>query len=140
MSTRRRRKPIVPVPPRGLRPKLDAGQVRDTSLIHTMTLDDIARGTAGPAQLREAVACALTWSRVAESLGAGEAEMKTHMEVIASVTERFKAKGVARFTGEEYQAAKRGVMVMDELAEMVDRPTAVAAALWSEKQIARVTL
>lgn len=40
------------------------------------------------------------------------------------------------FTGPEYQLAKQGLAWMDDLAAIVDRPTAVAAADWSELQVA----
>ena len=42
------------------------------------------------------------------------------------------------FTGTDYQIAKAGLDVMDQLAELVDRPTAIAAANWSEAKVAQM--
>jgi hypothetical protein len=52
--------------------------------------------------------------------------------------EGFTTTGRIVFTGPEYQAAKLGVDLMDELARIVDRPTAVAAAEWSEERLQHI--
>lgn len=76
----------------------------------------------------------LTWSKVAELLRVGEPEMRTQLELASTLVERFGRTGRVLFTGEEYQL-KDGVGVMDQLAELVDRPTAVIAAEWSERKV-----
>ena len=53
--------------------------------------------------------------------------------------ERYGRTERVRFTGEEYQLAKLGVQVMDELARVVDLPTAVEAANWSEDRVNRIS-
>lgn len=135
MRKRCHRRPIVPMPPRGLRPKLDRGQLLDLSLVHLENLDAIARGGATSATLWDAVAAAYTWSRVAELLDIGLDEMAEQLHMLEAVVQRFKRTGRIGFAGLEYQTARRGVDVMDELARIVDQPTASAAADWSEARI-----
>jgi hypothetical protein len=130
-----RRKVVVPLPPRGLRPRLAGDQVRDLALVHLVNLDAVARGEGTPELLWQMVGGALTWSRVAESLGAGVPETSDQLLVLEAVIERYKRTGRIGFSGAEYQRAKHAVDVMDELARLVDRPTAVAAAEWSEARV-----
>lgn len=136
MSRKRcHRRPIVPLPPRGLRPKLAADQTLDLSLAHVANLDQIAHGTATEADLWDWAGGILTWSKVAELLQVGVDEMKPQLELASRLVERFGRTGRAVFTGPDYQLAKQGLDVMDELARLVDRSTAIAAADWSEAQI-----
>lgn len=130
-----RRRVIVPVPPRGLRPTLDPATLRDLSLVHLVNLDAIATGTADEAMLWQVVGGCLTWHRVAEVLRAHLAEMGEQLEMLADVIERYGRTGKILFTGPEYQLAKQGVQVMDELAAVVDKATAIAAAQWSEARV-----
>ena len=130
-----RRRVIVPLPPRGLRPKLDRGQLVDLGLAHTANLDAIARGGASVDILWQTAGGVFTWWRVAQLLGVGEPEMQQQLQMIEHVLERFTRTGRVGFTGPEYQLAKVGVEVMDQLAEIVDRHTAVIAAEWSEQKI-----
>lgn len=135
MRKRCHRRVTVPMPPRGLRPKLGADQLTDLALVHLQTLDEVARGKATEQTLWELVGAALTWSRTADLLDLGQDEMRAQLELATRVVERFGATGRVGFTGLEYQVAKRGVTVMDRLAELVDRPTAVAAAEWGEARL-----
>jgi hypothetical protein len=120
---------------RGLRPKLTSAQVRDLGLAHTINLDAIATGQADEATLWQTVGGVFTWCYVADQLQTGVDEMRAQLEMATALVERYGRTGRVCFTGVEYQVAKRGVMVMDLLAEMVDKPTAVAAAEWSESKI-----
>jgi hypothetical protein len=138
MSRKRcRRRIVTPLPPPGLRPRLASGQVRDLGLVHIETLDAIAGGTAGEQQLWDFVGAALTWSRAAEFSGLGVDEMAEQLELAKRLVERFKRTGRVLFDGPDYQLAKTGQLVMDELARRVDRPAAIAAADWSEAEINR---
>ena len=128
----------VPVPPRGLRPGLAHDQVQDLSLVHHVNLDSIATGQANAETLWQTVGGALTWSRIAERLGLGEGEMALQLKMLEHVTARYVRTGTVGFTGSEYQLAKLGVQVQDELARIVDRHTAVEAANWSEERINRM--
>ena len=133
--TRRKRIPRPALPPPGLRPKLRRDQLRDLALCHLETLDSIARGDATSATLWDFAGAALTWSKAAELMRVGEPEMTAQLELALSLIERYRRTGRVLFTGREYQAAKAGVAVMDQLAEIVDHPRAVIAAEWSERRL-----
>jgi hypothetical protein len=136
MSRKRcRRQVFIPLPPRGLRPKLASDQVTDLALCHLQTLDDISRGRATEVTLWDLVGAAFTWSRTAELLDLGVPEMAAQLELATRVVERYGRTGRIGFSGTEYQMAKLGVDVMDQLAEIVDRPTAIAAAEWGETKV-----
>lgn len=130
-----RRRVVIPLPPRGLRPKLAADQVRDLGICHLQNLDAIAKGDATEATLWQVAGAALTWSKVAELLQLGEPEMHEQLTLASTLVERYGRTGRVLFTGSEYQLAKTGVDVMDQLAEAVDKPTAVIAAEWSERKV-----
>lgn len=132
-STRRR--VWLPMPPRGLRPKLAHDQVVDLAICHHEHLDAIARGEADEDVLWQVAGAALTWSKVAELLGRGVDEMTPQLHLVAELVRRYGETGRVIFRGPEYQLAKQGVEVMDALAEIVDRPTAVIAAEWSERKV-----
>jgi len=118
--------------PRAFRPKLAPDQVRDLALAHVVNLDAIATGQAGEEILWQQVGGTLTWCRVAELLGMGEPEMAEQLQLLEQVVARYRSTGRVVFTGPEYQLAKKGLQVMDLLATIVDRPTALQAADWGE--------
>lgn len=124
-----KRRVVVPMPPRALRPKLDTDQVLGLGIAHMQNLDDIANGRGTEQTMWHIVEAAFTWSYVADKLQAGVPEMATR------VVERYGRTGRVGFSGLEYQVAKLGVEVMDQLAKMVDLPTAVAATHWSEAKV-----
>lgn len=132
---KRKRIPRPALPPPGLRPKLRRDQLRDLALCHLETLDAIARGDATSATLWQVAEAALAWSRVAELMRIGEAEMTAQLNLVLSLFERYQRTGRVAFSGPEYQAAKDGVAVMDELAERTDRATALAACEWADRRV-----
>lgn len=132
---RTRRHIVVPLPPRGLRPKLSRDQVVDLGLAHVANLDTISRGVAGEDVLWQWVGGVLTWSYVATALERGSHEMQLQLQLVTQVVERYGRTGRVLFTGLDYQLAKDGVEVMDQLAEEVDHPTAIAAAEWAESRM-----
>ncbi len=133
MSRKTCRRRILPaLPPRGLRPTLSRQQLRDLALAHITNLDDIATGRATADVMWQMAGGVLTWSRVAQCLHVHEAEMAEQLDMLDRVINRFVSTGRVGFSGTDYQLAKRGVTVMDELAILVDKPTAMAAASWSE--------
>jgi hypothetical protein len=127
-----RRRVWIPLPPRGLRPRLASDQVTDLALAHLTNLDLVSKGQADEAVLWQMAGGVYTWSRVADLLQVGVPEMRAQLELLTRVVERYGRTGRIGFSGTEYQAAKLGVQVMDQLAEIVDKPTAVAAAEWGE--------
>lgn len=132
--TRKRcqRRPVVPVPPPGLRAKLAQGQLRDLSLCHVATLDAIAKGEADEISMWGWVGSCMTWARAADLIKTGQEEMGVQLDLAQNVIKRFRMTGRVLFTGPEYQTAKLGVGFMDDLAAIVDRPTAMAASDWAE--------
>lgn len=135
--TRKRtgREAVVPLPPRCLRPKLTPDQVRDLSLCHHVNVDAIARGEGTEDILWDLAGGALTWSRVADNLQIGSEEMHAQLEMLTQLIERYGRTGRVVFTGPELQLAREGLQVMDQLAALVDRPTAIEAAEWSERKV-----
>jgi hypothetical protein len=141
MRKHTRRRIVHPVPP-WLRPKLSADQVQDLAIVHWHNLDALAKGQGDEQLLWQVVGGVLTWSRVADLLAARNAdytpavdEMRAQLELATRLVERYGATGRVIFSGLDYQLAKRGAEVMDQLAQVVDRPTAVAAAEWSEAKV-----
>ena len=130
MRKRCRRRAITPLPPRGLRRKLSREQVLDLALAHTVNLDIIARGEANDELLWQYVGGCLTWSDVAARLDVGVPEMQAQLELADRLIARWRRTGRVAFDGPDYQLAKAGVLVMDQLAEIVDKPTAIACAEW----------
>ena len=142
-----KRRVWIPLPPRGLRPKLTPGQQTDLALAHMVNLDAVSRGEADESLLWQLVECVYTWSRVADLLAnrnpdhaPAVSEMRAQLELATRLVERYGASGRIGLTGPQYQLAKRGAAVMDALAHTVDQPTASAAADWSEQQMARLAI
>lgn len=138
MRKRSRRKVIVPLPPPGMRPKLEAHRVRDLDILHHVNLDTIARGQAEPAMLWDMAGGVLTWHRAALLTGIGIPEMEEQQAMAVSVIERFKRTGRVGFSGTELEVARRGVGVMDALAKTVDKAVAYEASAWAEDEINRI--
>lgn len=118
------------MPRREFLPKLTREQVQALSLAHVTNLDLVARGQADEQLLWDLTGAVLLWSKVAEQLQAGVDEMLEQVQLVTAVVQRYGRTGRVGFSGTEYQLAKRGVEVMDQLAEIVDKPTAEAAAEW----------
>lgn len=136
MSRKRcNRRRVIPMPPPGLRPKLDRLQVRDLSMAHHINLDAIAHGTADEALLWQVFGGTLTWWKAAQLSGKGVPEMNEQLALVESLLERYGRTGRIVYTGPELQLARDGVAVMDQLAELVDRAVAIAAADWSEARV-----
>jgi hypothetical protein len=135
--TRKRghRRAVLALPPRGLRPRLSPEQVRDLGLAHVVNLDAIALGKADEEILWQWVGGVLTWSRVADLMQVGVPEMHEQLDLAKRLIERYGRDRRVTFEGPDYQTARVGVVVMDRLAEMVDVPTALVAAEWSERRV-----
>lgn len=127
---------------RGLRPRLVPDQVLDLGLVHASNLDLVAQGAGTTEILWDTVASVLTWSKVAEMLVAAKVIepdavdlMTEQLQMTERLVARYGRTGRVAFDGADYQLAKAGIEVMDELARIVDRPTAVIAADWSELRV-----
>lgn len=121
--------------PRALQPGLNAGQQLDLAMCHIVNLDAIASGQAGPSMLWDWIGSVLTWVRAAQLCGAGVPEMADQLDLAVRLIERYGRTGLVRFDGPDYQLAKAGLQVMDELARTIARSTAIAAADWSEIEV-----
>ncbi len=124
--------------PRGLRPKLQRSQVDDLALCHNTNFDAIVRGDADWLMMWDFVGSVLTWWRVAHVLQAGMAEMDEQMLVATRLVKRYAEHGVVRFDGPDMKTARDGVAYMDQLAELVDKPTAMEATAWAEGEVQRM--
>lgn len=124
--------------PRAFRPRMRADQLRALGLAHIENLDAIATGQADAPMVWDYTSSVLCWWKVAQLLGTGLPEMNEQLEVATRLVERFFKTRRVLFDGTDLQIARRGVMVMDQLAEIVDQPTAIVAAEWSEREINRM--
>ena len=140
MRKRCHRRPITARPPIGLRclgPKLEADQIAALAIAHHTHVDLIVNGKGTPELLWEMAGAALGWSRCAEVLGMGETEIAADLETIAAVLKRWERTGRVGYTGLELQRARAGLEVVDQLARLVDLPTALAGMNWAEEEITR---
>lgn len=103
----------------------------NVGIVHIDTLNDIATGRGTFASLRDWASNVLTWYRAAELMGVGVEEMTAQRECAARLVERYERTGRVAFDGPDYQLAKHGVEVMDELARQVPRAIALDAVAWS---------
>jgi hypothetical protein len=124
--------------PRAFQPRLRRDQLLDLGLAHNENLDAIATGQAEPSLIYDYIGGVLTWWKVAQLLQAGVPEMAQQLELATRLAERLARCGRVLFDGPDLQLAREGVAVMDQLAEIVDRPTAVMAAEWSEREVTRI--
>jgi hypothetical protein len=124
--------------PRAFRPKLHRQSLLDLALCHNVNLDAIDRGDCDASMLWDFLGGVLTWHQVAVQLGTGVAEMAQQLEVATRLVERYSSTGRVAFDAGDYQLARCGVIVMDELARLVDLPTAVAAVDWSQAECDRM--
>lgn len=139
MSRKRcNRRKVVPMPPPGLRPKLKAAAVQYIGIAHMQNLALVADGKATGVLLWDLVRNTLTWHKTATMLGVGIPEMTEQLAVTMRVLERFERTGKVGFNGPDYQLAKKGVMVMDQLSEIVDIYTADAATRWADAEVERI--
>lgn len=136
MSRKRcRRRAVLPLPPKGLRPMLNRGQRLDLEVIHLQTLDDIAHGRATLDTLLDWAGAVLTWGKAAHLTGQLVDEMTEQHLLWMRLWERHQSTGRVVFTGPEYQLAKRGIEAMNTLAYSVDQAVATQAAAWSEARL-----
>jgi hypothetical protein len=118
--------------PRWCRPKLTKASLVDLGLAHHENVDAVAKGQGTEEIMWQMVGGVLTWSRVAETIQVGAPEMEEQLKLITGLIDRYRDTGRVVFTGPEYELAKQGAFIMDQLATEVDAYTALQAAIWSE--------
>lgn len=112
--------------------RMKRDQLVHVAIAHIDTLNDIATGSGTFASLRDWASNVLTWYRAAELMGGlGLEEMTAQRDCAARLVERYERTGRVAFDGPDYQLAKHGVDVMDELARQVPRAIALDAVAWS---------
>lgn len=117
------------MPHRFFRPKLSRAQVRDLAIAHVINMDAVHHGEASFDILEQMAGGMLTWCYVASALHIGEPEMGVQLELALRLIKRFDATGRIGYLDQaEYDMARTGVDVMDQLAELVDLATATRAA------------
>lgn len=140
MRKRCHRRTVIAVPPKGLRPRLARADLSTVQAYALINFDAIVNGTAQPVILWDLVGGVLTWWKVSRMLGVGEPEMDAQLELTTRLVERYKRTGRVLFDGPDLQLARTGVMVMDQLAELVDTVAAAQAAAWSVIEVHRISL
>lgn len=139
----RRRIPCAPVDKRviayrlqrALKSKLQPATVQALSVAHHLNLDAMASGNADDDILWEMGAGMLTWSLIAGELGLGEPETDRQLRLWETVAARSALTGRVAFEAGEYDLAREGVVIMDQLAELVDHITASRCATRSNQLI-----
>lgn len=137
------KKPRQPKPitiPRAFLPRYSRAEVMRMNLAHIGNLNGIATGCANDSVIWDFIANALTWWHAATSMGRHEQAMAQQLDLAKRLVDRWARTSRVRFDGPDYQLAKFGVLVMDDLAECVDVPTAQAAAAWSQAQMAKARI
>lgn len=124
--------------PRAFRPRLQASQITELGICHWQNVDAVRAGAADAQVMWSMAGGILTWSRIAELLQAGVPEMKAQLEMMERMIVRWKRTGRIGLSGLDLQLAKDGADFMDQLAALVDKPTAIAAATWSELEVQRL--
>lgn len=120
----------------GLRPKLQHETTRDLELVHLELLDAFTRGEANEETAYQIVAGLLTHWAMADTRDLEcTAVLLGGIECMASVIERADRTGRWGLSGPEYQTLKQCVDYEDAVARMIDAPTAMRAADWSERVI-----
>jgi hypothetical protein len=115
----------------GLRPQLTASDRVALGICHIETLDAIATGKADVALLWDWIETTLTWLKAAELIQQGVPEMLQQLDLVTRVAERQAATQRVLFTGPDYQIAKAGVDVMDQLARVTDKANFAIAGAWA---------
>jgi hypothetical protein len=139
MRTHRSTAPLsAKVVPPAFRPRLTAEQRRDLVMVHHVNLDAIARGEGTVQLLWDWVGNLLAFSRMAHCMRLGEPEMNEQLELASRTIERFRRTGRVGWDGPDYQLAKAGCEVMEQLADRVDQFTAEAAVVWAMARLAGV--
>lgn len=114
---------------------LKPSTVRELLIAHHNHFDDMITGRATIETAWQMAGAALGWSKVAQSLGMGEAEMTRELTMINSVICRWERTGKVGFSGPELQTARDSFDVLEQLAQAVDWATACAAVDWAEARI-----
>lgn len=135
MRRRMSRAELLARMPRAFRPRLTPTQLLELGLCHNINFAAITAGDADRQILWDYVGSVLSWWRAAQLLGAGLEEMDVQMQVATRLVARYARHGVVRFDGPDLQLAREGVVTMDQLATLIDWPTAMVVTEWGNAQV-----
>ncbi len=125
--------------PRPITPeRLTASTLLSLEIVNQDTFNQLAFGKPTAQTVWDWVGNVLLWSRAADLLELGQDEMCAQLQGCVLVIDRLLRTGRAGFDGPGLRLARHGVDVMNELARQVDAGTAHEAAVWAEKQLARI--
>jgi len=125
--------------PRGLTPKLSGAQKIDLAICHHINHDAIVRGQAGTQIMWDYVESVLAWWKVADLLAQARPDMTLQLGVATRLVEHYGRSATVQFVGHDIELARRGLMTMDQLADLVDQPTAVVAVMWARGEFNSLT-
>jgi len=133
-----KRKVVIPMAPKGLRPKLKISARIKLVEDHKHAVELFRTGKATHNDLLAYSGCLLTWKRVAELHNIGNDEMDVLLQDAEDITRRYGRTGKIGYAGPQYQRALDGVQIMDELAAISDWPSMCIAADYSQRAMARI--
>lgn len=106
------------------------------AIIQLQLLADVHNGVADESTLWDMVRNGLTWSRVAELVGAGQDEMADYLTLVTRMVLHYGATGRVEFTDpSDDTAARLASAYMEDLAELATLTQARLAANWSEARV-----
>jgi hypothetical protein len=138
MKKQCKRKVIIPMAPKGLRPKLKISTRIKLVEDHKAAVEKFRLGQAMHDDLLAYSGCLLTWKKIAELKMVGESEMDVLLLDAEQITQRYGRTGKVGFSGPEYQRAIDGVQIMDELADESDWPSMCQAVDYSQRAMAKI--
>jgi len=144
--SRARRHP--PVLPKFWRPKITAGQVLNSRIVHNDLVHRLATGTASTGDLWDWMETGFTYRQMMRMLAEdgvqftdeAVAALARQLESYGPICERLRRTGRAGLSGPELKVAREAAEVMDELIGMDRHGIAERAALWSIEQMARIQM
>lgn len=121
------------LPPPGMRGRITQAQRDSLTLISGTIVDAIARETATLANLNDWAHNSIVWSKVAQLIDGGHAEMSAVMHLAAELVNRYQATGRIHFaTDEELALARSSVGWEQDLVDLADPYTLHKAGVWAK--------
>ncbi len=113
-------------------------QIEQLDAAHEENARALIAGQATEELMWQWVGGVLTWSRVAQLLGLGEAEMDPQLELVPVVLNRWVETGLVQVLPSEHQVVRDGVVIQSLLAKATTQVVASIAADWSETESNRL--
>lgn len=117
---------------------LSQQQIEQLDQAHEENARALLSGQATEEQLWHWVGGVLTWSRAAQLMELGEAEMDPQLELLTAVLNRWSETGCIQILPAEHQVVLDGVVIQSLLAKATTQAAAALAADWSEAETNRL--